>query len=567
MATPVTIATGVGGAIGCDYLQGPNRLVFVEFAGKVSALELTTHAYHVLGTGYTEPEDIAVAQDGRHAYVTERSGNLLRVDLLNANRVSATVVAAGMTAPHQIALDEAHGYAYVVEFASPGRLLRIPLAGGPPTVLVNNLQNAIGLLMTSDFKTAYLTEQLPTGKSKLSRLDLHTGTPVRTDLVHSTTAPLFFMTWADEGESTILVPERDPANKVWQLDLTQSPLNLAEVASGVPPRPSSVAVTTPGKIVICSDSAISELDLTGGAFSAAGPIFLGIGFVPIDHINNSLPMNPLTDGYATTDPGYFFYVKDSPFGGTLPFMITHDAAYAPPYNARYYKVQVDGTEPLQSFNDYLWNGTQFVLHTTSPLLGGYYPVRSPGQLWYNHWLGYMLDTSGLSNGLHNIHIRLFHANGTEIVIPPAVIHNRWVRIDNGWPTASIDQIIHDGIPVDTCAIVKTGTDQFTFRITAHDPEQHLLSWSLVALWGDNKSGGVSSDDYNAHVSPSRLWAGISGTVVPPPGPSPWHATVAGDPTSRHCAHTFYLTVWDRVINGYNYLHRSDYHKSITIDIP
>ena len=35
---------------------------------------------------------------------------------------------------------------------------------------------------------------------------------------------------------------------------------------------------------------------------------LGVGHVPSTSI---------VDGYATTDPGYFYQVKDSPFGGTL----------------------------------------------------------------------------------------------------------------------------------------------------------------------------------------------------------------------------------------------------------
>ncbi|MBV8857643.1 MAG: hypothetical protein JOZ96_06125 [Acidobacteria bacterium] len=47
-------------------------------------------------------------------------------------------------------------------------------------------------------------------------------------------------------------------------------------------------------------------------------------------------------------------------------------------------------------------------------------------------------------------------------------------------------------------------------------------------------------------------------------PAPWHAAVAGHPTSTHCAHTFFLSVWDRVINGYGYPHNRNYHKSITI---
>ena len=64
--------------------------------------------YQVLGTGYTNPEDVKASADGAHAYVTERNGDLVRVALANANRPMATVVASGMTAPQQMFLDEAH---------------------------------------------------------------------------------------------------------------------------------------------------------------------------------------------------------------------------------------------------------------------------------------------------------------------------------------------------------------------------------------------------------------------------------------------------------------------------
>src|ERR1044071_2112058 len=42
--------------------------------------------YRVLGTGYTNPEDIAVSADETTAYVTERSGDLVRVPLAAATR-------------------------------------------------------------------------------------------------------------------------------------------------------------------------------------------------------------------------------------------------------------------------------------------------------------------------------------------------------------------------------------------------------------------------------------------------------------------------------------------------
>jgi hypothetical protein len=296
-------------------------------------------------------------------------------------------------------------------------------------------------------------------------------------------------------------------------------------------------------------------------------MLLGIGLVPVSRISRSSPVNPATDGYAdtTVDPAYFFQVKDTPFGGTLALMFNHQGAFAA--GARFYRLSVDGVEPRQAFSDYQWDSAtnSFVLRTITPSPAGFYPVRSPGELWYNAWLGYLLDTSGLSNGLHTVGVRLFASMlpGSEIGSVSDPGRTLVAQIDNSWPQAVINQILHDGSVVGTCAIVDSGSDQFTFNITALDGEQNLLSWGLTALWGDNQSSAVASDSYSSHVSPTRKWPGISG-VVPTPA---WRATVAGDPTSRRCAHTFRLGVWDRVINGYGYLHYAEFNKSITLMLP
>ncbi len=39
--------------------------------------------YHIIGKGYTHPEDIAISSNEKTAYVTERVGNLLRERALN----------------------------------------------------------------------------------------------------------------------------------------------------------------------------------------------------------------------------------------------------------------------------------------------------------------------------------------------------------------------------------------------------------------------------------------------------------------------------------------------------
>jgi hypothetical protein len=510
--------------------------------------------YAVLGSGYTQPEDVKLSADGIHAYVTERSGNLLRVSLNNASRAAAQVISSGMTAPHQIVLDEAHNVAYVVEFApAVGRILRIDLAGANPatnhTPVVTGLQNAVGLALSADGQYAYVCEQ--TG-GRLTRIRLSTGN--RDTLVSGMTAP-FFLTWAASDQHALITTQRDPANKVTWIDLTKSPVTTTDLAT-VATRPSSVTVVNGSQLYICSDQVISELDLA--VYTASDPMFMGIGHVPASTIAAAGPKA----GMATTAAPYFFQVVDAPFGGTLPIMFNHVAAAGA--GAAHYRMVVDGTDQaVAPFSDYRWNsGThQFDLIANPTPPGPYYDVRNAADVWYNPWLGAFVDSAAFTNGLHTIAVKLYNAGFVEIgawTDPGRSIH---VLIDNGVPIAKIEKILHNGIEVPVCAIEKIGTDKWTFEVTARDAEKHLLSWSLGVVWGENKSATIASGSYTSN--PTGTWEGL------PPDPNtvpaaPWKAAVPGDTTSTNCAHTFTLNVWDRVINGWNYIHRSDYTKSITI---
>lgn len=521
--------------------------------------------YRVLGAGYSQPQDIVVAADGRHAYVTERTGNLLRVDLANANRTASTVVASGMTAPQQIALDEPHAQAYVVEFnGSRSRLWRVELNNGTKTAVVSTLNNAVGLLATADMSVAYVGQQTA-GATSVCRVSLENG---RVDVLPIALTAPFFMTWAGPGESGILITERDPANRVTLLDLTASPVAIAPVAT-VPPGPSSVAVVAANRLLVCCNEVLVECDLTGSVFTGTGPMLLGIGNVPKSTISG--------DGYATTDSNYFFRVTDSPFGGTLAVMFNHEKANG--LGARYYQVLINGVVQNNPWSDYKWSSAlnQFVL-APAPRFGDFFEVRRGDALWYSHWLGYRLASAALLDGPRTLDVRIY-ANANADSEIRAGHDSQALMIDNQWPRATIDSVIRHqpGNPnpnlrrqvIGTCGIVQGASDEFSFSIQAQDPvAQHLMSWSLVALWGDNKSATIASDSYErGHVSADHRWTGVSGEV---PAPH-WHATVTApgnpprvDVSSRRCAHTFSLTVWDRVIDGSSYIHRSSYNKSVTL---
>jgi hypothetical protein len=560
LPVPINIATGFADLIGSSYRLATDQLYVADAgAGTISAVNAHTHVKSLLGTGYNAPSDIELSVDGLHAYVTENPGTLLRVSFTNMNRAAATVVASGLNGVDQVALDEAHGAAYVAE-STGGRIWRVDLGTNARTI-VATIANPRGVLATGDGRFLYVS----TDAGTITRFDLSLNTHV---VVASGLNGPRHLTWADAGESVILFPQPNPSGTVLKADLTTFPATVTPIAGPTPPAPYSVAVLSSNQLLIASATIVSEVDLTASVFSAAGPVLLGIGFVPADAAH-------LPNGYADTtiDPSYFFQVKDSPFGGTLPLMINWQHARA--LGANFYQVFIAGpagppVQVTQSFGDYLWSPlNRFELVTTSPAAGGYYPLRSAGQIWLNFWLGLLLDTSGQPNGLNTISIKLFSAENAAAEIGLSTDPGRFARvmIDNTLPVATIQQIFQQpgNVPVNACAIVSTGTPTFTFVVTASHPQSHLLGWSLTAYWGDNRSTTVSSDRYQNHITPSRLWAGITSVAVPPPGPTPWNATVAGDPTSIHCAHSFFLNAWDRVINGWGYIHGvATYQKSITL---
>jgi len=323
------------------------------------------------------------------------------------------------------------------------------------------------------------------------------------------------LTWADAGESTILFAQRNPTPRVRKADLTTTPATVKTLAGPTASDPYSVTVLSSNQLLVACASVIQEVDLTSSVYSAAGPTLLGIGFVPADATH-------LPGGYADTtmDPSYFFQVKDCPFGGTLPLMINWEHARS--IGANFYQMWSEGSvgpaqQVTQPFGDYLWSVAlnEFELQTTlatpvvpAPPGGGFYLLRSPGQIWLNYWLGLLLDTAGRPNGLNKISVKLFAVQDTTTEIGTAADPGRsaQVMIDNTVPVVNIQQILHQpgNVPVDACAIVQTGTPTFTFRITASAPQSHLRAWNLTAYWGDNKSKSVSSDDYNNHISPTRL---------------------------------------------------------------
>lgn len=227
-------------------------------------------AYNRIGSGYNQPEDIAVRSDESTAYVTERTGNLVKVNLSNANRSAATVVCSGLNTPQQLWLDEAHNQAYTVEYSNIGRLIRIDLNTGIKTIIFSGLNLPIGLVLSSDLSYAYVSEQ---GISSISRINLSTAS--KTIIATGLQSP-FFLTWNDISETRLLVAERDPANRVSVVDITKTSANVNILITGTALRPSSVAVTSPGTYEVFCDAELDEFTVT----ISNGFLYKGIGYVP-----------------------------------------------------------------------------------------------------------------------------------------------------------------------------------------------------------------------------------------------------------------------------------------------
>lgn len=522
MATPITLASGLGGAIGCDFRQPQNQLVFVEYSGNLSRLNIVpgspvTGSYAVLGNGYSQPEDVKVSADDLHAFVTERTGDLVKVLLTAANRSSATVIASGMTAPQQLFLDEAHNAAYTVEYANPGHLWHINLTTGVKTSLFSTLDQPIGLVLSDDLQYAYVSEQT-TGPAlgQISQIQLSSGT--RTILVTGLTNP-FYLTWADAGQSTLLVAERDPANRITSINIAARTATV--VVPGVAARPSSVAVPNTSLMLICCNSVIEAVPYGTSGLQPTGPLLIGIGFIPFTAI---------TGGLATTASGYFYPVTNVPFGGTLPLMINYQRALTD--GCAYYRVFVDGNLRTDSWSDYFWNGTTYVLTPVTPqTVGGqpgFFPVRPAAQLflWMNPTLGMLMDSTNLGNSSHTIVIEFSLSTGVlkESSTPLSII------VNNQSCTATLTTPVLSGVSADPlCGLLHYGTNKtlpVTMAFTASQPAGYAtFSFSLVkgvngvTLTPPPPTGGPVI----TAVSP---FSGIVSTLLSNPAPNP-PCTIAG----------------------------------------
>lgn len=440
-------------------------------------------AYQVLGTGYTNPESIVVQSDGSHAFVSERSGDIVRISLQSAARASATVVTGGLTAPQQITLNAAQNVLYAVEYASPGRLLAIDVTTNGTRTVTSALENAVGVAISADGNSAYVSEQSAAG-GRVREVNLQTG--AISDVASGFTAP-FMLAFLDSAKERLAVVERDPANRIAVIDLSNgNAITRPPVSLGF--RPSAIAPIAGGEALVTCDAEIDEIIL--GISSVSGPLLKGIGFVPFDRITAA--------GLADTsvDPTYFFQVKNAPFGGALPIMINHVEAWAD--GAHYYSVLVDGVPRNDSWTDYLWDtvANRYVLQTITPTtLAGHtvYPVRNPAtlELWYNVDLASQVNTVGYPDAVHTLQVVFYNAVGGTVASSGTLS----LRFENSPCAASLALPHINGVFANTCGVLNytAPTNVVTLAFTATQPHNFAtysfeLERGVTALTPPSQTG-------------------------------------------------------------------------------
>ncbi|MGH8974391.1 MAG: hypothetical protein ACRD0C_14470, partial [Acidimicrobiia bacterium] len=324
------VASGLHGVIGMHPVPARGVVAFCEWQGQLNTVDPSSGTVTVIGRGYRAPESVVVTADGSTAFVSERGGEILTVDLAHADRADALLLAGGLSAPHQLVLSQDEKHLLGVEFAHTGRLIRVDLASGAVDVLSHGIEWAVGLAVDAGGSgTAFVTEQRHAG-GRLTRIDLYSGT---TETVLDGLVAPFFVSWLDETMQELVLLERDPANRLTIVEAATG--NVRRQVDGLPFRPSGAARHGDRLLVGC-DRVIVELDVSHGLVPEVHldmpgkSMFVG-GYarVPVDLGTSGLGFDDLR-----------FEVVDGPLAGSVS--LSRDATFDP---ARPEIMLLGGSEP------------------------------------------------------------------------------------------------------------------------------------------------------------------------------------------------------------------------------
>jgi hypothetical protein len=346
-------------------------------------------------------------------------------------------------------------------------------------------------------------------------------------------------------ETVAASPASSTAHRIWQVKLALSELGvefsttaLQTIGFGLRIGSAAGASTDYPANFDASFANLNEIVLSAspsGVYPAgtAGAVIAGVGYIPATLISAS--------GYASTPATYSLYpgLVDYAFCGTMQVKANHTTVIGLwAAGARKYKVLLDGEPLLESWNNYVWSGSTFVLETFAPDASGNYALYDPSGEYIVADLLVLWNSVGTAAGVHTLSVEFYAANGTTVV--PSTVQTVDLMIDNNLPLTVIDRTrtTYEGLPIAPCAIETLG-GAVEFYITAYSSLGHLESYSLQAIW-DVSSAGILSDQYSpSHVGPTG-WDGVNDV-----GPVP----AAGWKPPVQCAYQFLLTAWMRTTNG------------------
>ena len=287
----------------------------------------------------------------------------------------------------------------------------------------------------------------------------------------------------------------------------------------------------------------------------AGAVIGTVGFIPTTNIS--------ADGFATSALPPL--PVEAAFGGSMNFhgnQVTMLSLWGA--GARKYKiVHRPGTSgaftPMrQSWGNYHWNGSTYILEPFGPDASDNYPLTNPSEEYSLKNLLLSWNSVGETPGIHQFQARFLRNDGTTVVAStPQTVS---LMVDNNQADVQIINILHNTVPVPACAIetMLDNTDGLQFRITANDVEGHLQGYSLNAYYGDNLSATIVSDTYAAHMNPAHLWSGVINALAPTVGE--WVPPIS-------CAYQFRVSAWPRVTNGYGWIGGVEFNRHVTIIKP
>lgn len=362
-------------------------------------------------------------------------------------------------------------------------------------------------------------------------------------------------------------PKNSTPHRIWKFRFKLTDLNISLAPAIQPPYTRfglKVHSTTPAKEIDSPPSFWTNFANLHRLYlsrkpaidpALMGPVMGCVGLIPSTKINAS--------GRATTDPGYFVNVKNAAFGGLLNIIGNKtQLASMIAAGAKYIKVKYHAGS-AGAYNDfrtawynYSWNPSlgNYELQAFAPDSGNFYTLPNPLLDYSIHELLFQFDSTQLTQGVHQFQLEFYNASK---VLVPSPAQTLTLNIDNTVPNVKINSIKHKGTEVDACAIVQMddAADGVSVNFDASDPEGNLLSYSVVAVWGNGASATLRSDSYESSPATGGNWGGVTGQNAP--GTGVWVPL-------QTCAHSVEVHASSRTTNGYGYIRHNSVKRYFTI---